>query len=263
MMLVAQTLSILYSGLSERRSRKLLRNLARMMKSKKITLSSMRKTLYTYSCICENVVKIVECPKCKKWAITSRVICPDCAATCKDDRDWRECRLVECSGVNCGGNPVIFSSYDDAAKKIACCKHRCKKVKGRYAFFVPPEPIIAEFIRSTLVDSMFGLEEKDIVDGVKAASVLGYHHLLFSENALDVYKQFGWNEAAAAVEAFLKRMKTVDDKEALNHIVMEAARIRQQKESWCESVLVMNSLQWNPSLQHHPWTRERSLQHHP
>ena len=61
MTLVAQTLSILYSGLSERRSKRLLRNVARMMKSKRITLSSMRKTLYIYSCICENVVKIVEC----------------------------------------------------------------------------------------------------------------------------------------------------------------------------------------------------------
>ena len=61
MTLVAQTLSILYWGLSERRSKRLLRNVARMMKSKRITLSSMRKTLYIYSCICENVVKIVEC----------------------------------------------------------------------------------------------------------------------------------------------------------------------------------------------------------
>ena len=61
MTLVAQTLSILYSGLSERRSKRLLRNVTRMMKSKRITLSSMRKTLYTYSCIYENVVKIVEC----------------------------------------------------------------------------------------------------------------------------------------------------------------------------------------------------------
>ena len=60
-MLVTQTLSILYSGLNERRSKRLLRNLARMMKSRKITLSTMRKTLYTYSRICENVVKIMEC----------------------------------------------------------------------------------------------------------------------------------------------------------------------------------------------------------
>ena len=39
----------------------MFRNLARMMKSRKITLSTMRKTLYTYSRICENVVKIMEC----------------------------------------------------------------------------------------------------------------------------------------------------------------------------------------------------------
>lgn len=84
-------------------------------------------------------------------------------------------------------------------------KDLSRRVLGRYVLYVPPECIIADFFASKLVNDMVGLED-EIVKMCQEADSLGFHHNLLSVNAMDVYEEFGWERAAAAVKRHLASM---------------------------------------------------------
>ena len=52
-----------------------------------------------------------------------------------------------------------------------------------------------------------GLEEDEILKMCEEADSLGFHHNLLSVNAKDIYKEFGWEKAAAAVSKHLASIK--------------------------------------------------------
>ena len=139
--------------------------------------------------------------------------------------------LYSCKSEKCWGNPSVLSTKTVSEKKNAYCVHRTRRVMGRYVLFVPPEAIIAEFISCGLHESMFGLEEKEIVEGVKQADALGGHHSLFSENACAIYKEMGWVEAEKAVRKHLDHLKESNPLKSLNRMVKEAQAIEEQKRS--------------------------------
>ena len=93
--------------------------------------------------------------------------------------------------------------------------------------YVPPECIIADFFASKLVNDMVGLEEDEILKMCEKADSLGFHHNLLSVNAMDIYEEFGWERAAAAVSKHLSSMKNQDGVASLKAIV-EAAERRQR-----------------------------------
>lgn len=219
---------MLYSDMTEKNSIKLLRNVSDLTGVKGITFSAMRKTLYAYSCICEKVIKIVECPKCHYWFITNNVLCPQCSKGLTRKDDYSQMLLYNCQSDCCVGNPKVLSTKTIYEKRIACCKHKSRQVLGRYVLFVPPEAIIGEFISSGLAEQMFGLEEEDIVEGVMHADAMGSHHILYSENACAIYKEMNWNEAEKSVRKHINQMKKSDPVSTLNSMVNEAKEIKQK-----------------------------------
>lgn len=229
--MIADILCILYSDMTEEHAKKLLERVAKITGIEGITFSAMRKTLYAYSCICEKVIKLVECQTCHNWFCTNRVLCPECSKKLRSGDDFSQILLYSCKSSNCLGNIKLLSTKSVNEKKAACCLHRTRSVMGRYVLFVPPEAIIAEFISEGLEQSMFGLEEDEIVATVKQADVLGSHHILFSENALAIYKEMGWIKAEEAVRQHLDHMKESNPLSSLRNMVKEAKAIEEKKRS--------------------------------
>lgn len=229
--LIADTLAMLYSDMSERHSKKLLSNVAELTRIKTVTFSAMRKALYAYSCVCDKVIKIVECQKCHNWFITNHILCPECSKKLMSKENYSQMLLYSCKIENCCGNPRIFAKKNLNEKKSACCPHRTRRVMGKYVLFVPPEAIIAELISCGLHEWMFGLEEQDIVEGVKMADALGYHHILYSENACAIYKEMKWKRAEEAVRHHLDHLKESNPISTLNAMVRESKTIEELKSS--------------------------------
>lgn len=220
-----------YSDMSESHAKKLLNNVAEVTKVKDITFSAMRKTLYAYSCVCDKVIMIVECRMCHNWFCTNRVLCPECSKKLKSNDDYSQMTLYSCRSEKCSGNEKVLSTMTVSERKAACCLHRTRRAMGRYVLFVPPEAIIAEFISCGLNESMFGLEEKEIVAAVKQADILGSHHNLFSANAQAIYREMNWKEAEEAVGRHLAPMKESDPLSSLKAMVEAAKAIQRQKRS--------------------------------
>lgn len=223
--LIAQVLALFYTGTAESKAEKILSVLSKITGIPSITLSAMRKTLFACSCLCDYIQKVVCCPSCGKWQLTTNVFCPKCSANATTQTDWSSIQLFECNGVKCEGNPTQFSKYRVFEKQKAVCLHKSKKLLCKYVFFVPPEAIIAEYFRSKLYQSMVCLEEKEICDALQQADRLGYHSVLFSRNAAIIYHDIGWRDAERAVLDHLAKNDGIDPCATLSGVIDEASHI--------------------------------------
>ena len=150
--------------------------------------------------------KVIHCPQCKHWVNTNHVYCPLCVSNSSSTiEDWEKCRLVMCKRKACPANPA-YRCTDLSDAQTACCCHLSKKILGEFVLYMSPECVIAEFFRSRLVKNMYGLEEEEVILLAQDAEAYGFHHLLLSENACDVYRGIGWERAAAAVTKVLDKM---------------------------------------------------------
>lgn len=189
---------LLYDGISEAKAREIYETIRRITDNDIKNFDKTRRVLLEQSCLTHSIRKVVYCNCCKKWQNTNHMFCPACS---KDPSfcDWEKCRLVKCDCPSCvkkENNPTID-------KRSIVCNHLSQCVKKRYIVFFPPEAMIAEYFRSGVAFGMFGTLEDEIVKEVQNATALQYHNVLFSKNAMDVYRGVGWNKAADAVKAYL------------------------------------------------------------
>ena len=228
---IAQCLSLLYTGVSENQAKRILHCISKATGIEEMTLPAMRRTLFACSCICDGIQRVVCCPKCGEWSLTNKVFCPRCCTEAHERDDMEAYRLFECGCKECGGNPSVSRNFLLHQKIEATCCHLSRRVLGRYVLYVPPESIIADFFASKLVNDMVGLEEDEILRMCEEADSLGFHHNLLSVNAKDIYEEFGWERAAAAVNKHLSSMKSRDGIAALKTIVEAAEENKKQRES--------------------------------
>ena len=195
---MAETLAFFYDDISESQADEVIRELALATNTPNLTLGIMRKRVLAASCIPHYIRKLIRCPSCGRWQMTDHIFCPQCSG--KEDVDWGKCQLAHCINKNCCGNDEVIKRLSAEERRRAVCHHLSRKAVSEYIFYIPPEPILAEFIRSRCAFRSVGLTESEIVKGVKSAEQLHFHSLLYSENACDVYEAVGWKQACDAAD---------------------------------------------------------------
>lgn len=215
----AAALELIYQGISEDKMRRILYHLDMANEGCTLDLDEMKKLVLPYSCITTHIEMIFQCNACKQWVHTNLIFCPYCSATATDDLDWKTFQLAECHSISCNGNATNYLLMLPEQRREICCNHLSRLPKSRYVLYIPPEAMVAEYIRSGLANTMFGLTEEEIVAGVREADSVGYHSVFYSENARDIYQKVGYSKAAQAVTTHLSTPRMNDEKLLLSMVV--------------------------------------------
>lgn len=172
-------------------------------------MRKMREAVLSYSCITYHVRKIIHCPKCGEWVLGDYVYCPKCVE--RMDRDPNSYMLVTCPCPSCQANPLNLGSLSFEDMKKARCHHFSRRPRGEYVLYIPPDAIVAEYERSKLTTQMFGLTQDEICRGCEEADALGYHSILYSSNARDLYNGMDLPKAKEAVDRHLQATNLRDE----------------------------------------------------
>lgn len=167
----------------------------------------------------------MQCPVCEDWLLTDHVFCPKCCKKPGEPADWNKIRLFECGSAVCEGNPNKQSALSVNQKKKAICRHRSKKTKNPFVYYVPVEALICEYFNCGIAHNMLFTTEEEIVTLAKKASALNYHSVFLSENAKAIYAAFGLKNASEAVKGHLDEEKEYDVISDVETIVNDIAQI--------------------------------------
>ena len=191
---------VIYSSISENAINQVLTDLKKAYNVKEeLSVREMKKLAFKRGNITRYLMPCIECPRCKKWTLTTKVFCPYCTAEDLDQNEMKKCQLVECNCKSCKACKLSYTSEDKSIE----CRHISRKKRGKCYYVLSPEFVIVEFFRSRLMLEMFCLEEDELVEEIEKARILQYHSPLFSENSLKVYRELHLDKAADALEQYL------------------------------------------------------------
>lgn len=197
---IAHALYVIYSSISENAINQVLADLKKAYNVKEeLSVREMKKLAFKRGNITRYLMPCIECPRCKKWTLTTKVFCPYCTTEDLDQNEMKKCQLVKCNCTSCNASKL---SYNYENKSVEC-RHISRKKCGTCYYVLSPEFVIVEFFRSRLMLEMFCLEEEELEEEIKKARILQYHSPLFSENSLRVYKELHLDKAAEALEQYL------------------------------------------------------------
>lgn len=208
-----------YNCGSEEPIKKITAKYAEMADIPWFQIDQMKKLVFRKSGIYHNIKKIIRCRNCNQWSLTNHVFCPKCCRNPSSVTNWELCRLYMCGSKNCCSTTPIEGNSDPLFFEQLICAHKTRKPCGDYVLYVPIESVIVDYIQCGYLGEMIGLREEEIVLLAKNAPVCGFHHQLLSQNALDVYHNLGFQNAEAAVKAYLQSCEVHDSMTCLQSLV--------------------------------------------